>query len=289
MAGVIFSYDFLGSRGRADTDTLHVRLDPNEVSWTYNMNTNIVDTVGGQVIQILSVNIDSLTIAGQFGREGAFGLKSGRQGSRDRYGDAMPFDGLMAKDKDEQWDDRSGTYGVGLTQMTEFFRNYFARSTQGGDAQAPGRFQYMPMRVSYLNRVWEEVIPTNFPSYRRSNEDFAPEWRVEFEVLRSDAEIQRVAYKMAMDRLMDGIGYQVRNPFSDPLADDIDETEAGTILNQIASNFREMIPGFTRGEIESMIWQGISIPAVTEYRTPDSALIGENEIPPYDPRRRSGR
>lgn len=278
---ISFSYDYLESKGHTSSDSLHLRLDPNSISWQYNLNTNIVDTIGGQVVQVLSVNIDSLVIEGQFGKEGVFGLKRGHVGQRTRRGDTMPFDGLMPKDKDEQWGDKSGQFGVGLTQMTEFFRNYFARSTQGGDSQAPGRYQYLPMKVSYAPARQWEVIPVSFPSYRRSIENFAPEWKVEFEVLTSDAEVQRVAYKTAMDRLVDGIGYKAKNPFSDPLADDIDPSQAGQILDQIASNFRDMVPGFTRGELENMIWQGISVPAVTELREIDPTLVGENEINPY--------
>lgn len=265
MAGISFSYEYVGQAGRDRVETLPLRLEPNSISWDYNLNTNIVNTIGGQIIQVLSVNIDTLVIEGQIGKEGPFGLN----------------ENLTRKSPDQQWDNRSGTYGVGLTQMTEFFRNYFARSSQGGDAHAPGRYQYLPMKVSYHPaREWE-VIPTSFPSFRRSLENFAPEWRIEFAVVTSDAEVQKIAYQMAMDRLMDGIGYHARNPFSDPLADDVDPTAAGEILSQIASNFREMVPGFSRGELENMIWQGISVPAVTEARRPDPTLLGENEVSPY--------
>ena len=50
--------------------TLRFRTDPNSVLWDYNLKTNIEETYGGQVIQVLSTNIDNLRITADAGRGG---------------------------------------------------------------------------------------------------------------------------------------------------------------------------------------------------------------------------
>lgn len=42
--------------------TLHFRTNPNEVWWSYTLNTNVEQTYGGRVVQIMSVNIGDLVI-----------------------------------------------------------------------------------------------------------------------------------------------------------------------------------------------------------------------------------
>jgi hypothetical protein len=112
--------------------------------------------------------------------------------------------------------------------MTAYFRRYFTVATAGGDHISPGgsfvrgAYNQQYMKLAYdggledFERSWL-VYPTSFPSYRRSNEDFAPEWRVEFEVVQPDFFIDTQNKLKAIDRLKKNIGYRPLNPFSDPL------------------------------------------------------------------------
>lgn len=59
------------------------RLDPNRVSWSYNLNTKVDETYGGRVVQLLSVNLDSLTIEVDSGRGGWQYLSSVNRFCRD--------------------------------------------------------------------------------------------------------------------------------------------------------------------------------------------------------------
>jgi hypothetical protein len=45
-----------------DTGTLRFRTNPNEISWTYYLNTKVENTYGGRVVQILSTKMDDLTV-----------------------------------------------------------------------------------------------------------------------------------------------------------------------------------------------------------------------------------
>lgn len=243
---------------------LTLRLDPTEVSWTYNVNTQSFDTYGGQVIQVLSINIDTLSIHGQLGREGAFGVyKVGGAQKDDRYGGPVPAGGWSNKYVDRQFDYNGVDY-PGLHAMVEFFREYFALVTQGGDPQNPGRFVQVPMKLRYgggpsdQDRAWT-ITPTSFPDFRRANEAFAPEWRVEAQVIESDATVKANQKNSAIARLQDAIGYKAANPFSDPLADP--SSDLVSINDQIVSRFKAILPKFSKGELEDMVWRDISVPS----------------------------
>lgn len=49
---------------------LRFRTDPNSITWDYNLKTNIEETYGGQVVQVLSANIDNLRITADAGLGG---------------------------------------------------------------------------------------------------------------------------------------------------------------------------------------------------------------------------
>ena len=50
--------------------TLRFRTNPNEIWWSYRLNTHVEQTYGGRVVQILSTSIDDLTIKIDCGRGG---------------------------------------------------------------------------------------------------------------------------------------------------------------------------------------------------------------------------
>lgn len=50
--------------------TLRFRTDPNSITWDYNLKTNIEETYGGQVVQVLSTNIDNLRVTADAGLGG---------------------------------------------------------------------------------------------------------------------------------------------------------------------------------------------------------------------------
>jgi hypothetical protein len=263
--------------------SLNVRLDPYSVDWTYTLNTQTIDTYAGQVIQILSVKIDTLTIQGQFGKEGAFGKKSVKAGFKDRNKYVHPIDGIAPTDIEEQWDIGTGPYAVGLTQMTEFFRTYFAISSQGSDAQADNvsnRYLQIPMTLSYPGRTWAQVIPIQFPSYRRSNENFAPEWQVTAQVIEAPVDLLDNLKNSAIDRLNAIIlpkDRVVRNPFSDPLVSLAGAERNNTIL---INKFKALLPEFTTGELQDMFWRDITLPYIVQ-GTPIPGVSGSDSTSDY--------
>lgn len=246
-----FSYRLSPSSAKK---TLTLRHNPYEINWNYNVNTKVQDTYTGQVIQILSVNVDRITISGRFGIEGAFGKKkvNGR---------------IVDRNSTEQFD-YSGAAGKypGLHAMVEFFREYFAVSTQGADDEITGHFVQVPMTVNYdvdtqpTSRLWPQIIPVSFPSFRRSNQDFSPEWRIEAYVVEANAEIQKQAHQKVLERLRQGIGYKTANPFSDPLLNNADVL---AFQDRVLGGFRDMLPDFNMQELQELIWNQVTVPNFT--------------------------
>lgn len=249
MAGITFSYDNAGSAHK-----LALRHGPYNVNWTYNVNTSVTDTYTGQVVQVLGVNIDRLIIDGQFGREGATGRKL--------------VNGKFIKRSNAEQFDSSGAY-PGLYAMTEFFRGYFAISAQGGDDPISNananRYMQVPMQVSYeagtSSKTWK-ITPVSFPSFKRTNEDFAPLWKIEAYVIEADATIQQSQSQQVLssiNRLRGGIGFKPANPFSDPAADST-SSNALEQATELVKGFKKLLPAFTIDELRIMVWNRVSVP-----------------------------
>jgi hypothetical protein len=45
------------------------RIDPDSISWSFEVLTNVVETIGGRVIQIIGSQLEDLTLTGSFGQD----------------------------------------------------------------------------------------------------------------------------------------------------------------------------------------------------------------------------
>lgn len=259
----------------SEVGSLRLRLSPTNVEWSISLNTSTTNTYGGQVIQLLSINYDKFVIEGRFGKEGPRGVS--RPGVPRHISESRDYAG------------RSGLQ-IGLTQMTEYFTRYFAIASQGGDRKSTGNYDQQPMRLSYeggldsFERNWL-VYPTSFPSYRRSNVDFAPEWRVEMEVVEADQNIVKRDATVEMEKLKalaGGFGYRPLNEFSDPLGVDAnnnplsDEEKAVLAIEKatranadevrtLYEHFgKEFLPALTEDDLAELIFFNASFPAILD-------------------------
>jgi hypothetical protein len=53
----------------ANLGGLPFRINPSQVSWTYSVDTAVIPTVGGRVVQVYGVTMGDMTIRGLFGQE----------------------------------------------------------------------------------------------------------------------------------------------------------------------------------------------------------------------------
>lgn len=262
----------------AGVKMLNLRLNPNSVDWTYELNTNVVNTYGGQVVQILGLKLGQLNIEGQFGREGPWGLKKVKDEYVRRRGTKMT--GWAPKDPDEQLDySDDGLYGIGLTEMLQFFRDYFSASTQGGSSSISGRYIQAPMTLAYDDihiaaatndadqPTWSEwnatpgtwmIIPVDFPSYKRSNENFAPEWKVTAEIVQAPLHLMENTIEKSIARLHAAIGFKPLSPWNAPL----EERQAVEAIKSKITIWHQMLPNFANADLTNLFYQAVSTPNV---------------------------
>jgi hypothetical protein len=261
--GVVFSHPSI-------KHDLVLRLPPTEVQWSYQLNTSTTNTYAGQVVQVLSVAFDNMSITGQFGKEGPHG--------------ARVVKNRLVRRTDDNWN-TPYTYGVGLVQMTAWFKEYFQIASQGTTKQ---NYDQRAVRLTYKgakNIAPDEgktesrwlIYPTSFPSYRRTNEDYAPEWRVEAEVYEAPGTLVQVEKDAAIERLKRASLYTPINKYSDPIAQFLPDTymsknakTRNALIDQalIKANqasleyvdiYNEMVPGLDIEDLRYLLLQGGSI------------------------------
>lgn len=269
MSGVIFSHPIV-SRKHGD---LSLRLAPTEVDWSYELVTSETNTYAGQVIQLLSVNFKQFVISGRFGKE-----------SRSDYSRVQS---RWVRNNSPSIHATS-SYGPGLTQMTEWFKYYFAVASQGVDGD---NYSESPITVSYKGSssigvgddykselTWR-VYPTSFPSYKIANDNFAPEWKVECAVEETPPSIHNAAKDEAISRLQYQPLYQPGSVWSDwtstgknPTPDELRKAakEALTATETNIDHFYKLLPTYTESDILDMLQHGFSSPISTATKAPAS-------------------
>ena len=281
MAGVSFRHP------NVDVGNLYLRFPPTSVEWSFKLNTAVTDTFGGQVVQILSTSYDTLVIEGQFGKEGPHGAnKSGTDWSERKP--SGYFD-LGSRNAPRRGGTAKQPWEIGLSQMMQYFRRYFSVATAGGDHLQPGgsfvrgayNQQYMKLaytgNIESYERNWL-VYPVSFPSYQRSNENFAPKWRVECQVVEPDFNIDIKNKLKAIDRLRKNVGYRPLNPFSDPLAQEINpktkkgqkrlvkitQAQLDELNSSVFDYYGSFLPNLTPADLTELIASDASIANVYE-------------------------
>lgn len=272
MEGITFSHPSVG--------TLHLRFAPKEVNWSYNLNTSETNTYAGQVVQILSVNFESLTITGQFGNE-----------SKDDYN----LSGIAWTRKAPAMANRFGRFGPGLAQMTEWFKGYFAVASQGVGTdnynEQPITIQYAYASDIAVDEKMSEskwlVYPTSFPSYRIANDNFAPEWKVECQVYQAPDVLVDQAKQESIERLAYEPLYQPGSKFSDPVPvingakmtpEELKKAakDAYQALYDNTDRFWQQLPAYTEEDILSLLKNGFSAPATV----PSTPINKSKELQP---------
>jgi hypothetical protein len=62
--------------GTAQLGNLSFRLNPNQIHYAYQVDYVTIDTLGGQVVQVLGATTGDITISGMFGQDRSNGLQS---------------------------------------------------------------------------------------------------------------------------------------------------------------------------------------------------------------------
>ncbi|MBA3756775.1 MAG: hypothetical protein H0X02_11340 [Nitrosomonas sp.] len=171
--------------------------------------------------------------------------------------------------------------------MTEWFKEYFQLASQGVDGDK--NYDERPVTLTYKgatgNIAVDEgkseskwlVYPISFPSYKRSNENFAPEWQVECEVYEAPLALRQVEKDAAIERLKRSSLYTPMNKYSDPLAQFLPDNflsknakirnkliddalaKASQRFDEVIDFYNEMIPSLDKEDIRYLLMQGGSL------------------------------
>jgi hypothetical protein len=227
--------------------TLIVSVNPDSIQWAYNLNTVTFPTYKGEVVQILSVFIDDLTIEGE--------LSSQRE--------------------------MENIYAFFAQYMT------IASQGHGGNTPGGTFYDQNPMTLHYLPRNWSfKIQPKSAPGFAYGLEIIAPQWGIVAHVVDDSGDVEAIKDLIAAqvssstgddDNPADigsGIfsisslispnsGNPNTNPFQTYVA-----SNTQTSLQQISKSenyFNSIIPSYMKGDFSS-VWDGIgSSPSFGDY------------------------
>lgn len=226
--------------------TISLYLSPNNVTWRYQLRTNVIDTYGGQVIQILGVSIEDLTLRGFFGGEGMWGFD---EKNVSRY----------ESSNYKQWQELSTpSLRNGMVQFSEWFKTYFYYVTQAGGFEKDNIVFSYP----HLGWLWK-IRPLDFPRIRFANDELVPQWELKCDFIEDIQNyfIQEVteSAKKALTRFRDNVGWSEFIEWSQPVY--TTQQNRKEVAREIATNYSDFIGGdFSEKEIETLITRGFSYP-----------------------------
>lgn len=213
---------------------LVVSVAPNQIEWSYGLNVENFPTYGGEVIQILSAYIDDMSITGN--------VETYRQ----------------------------------LENIYRWFIIYAQVATVG--YQGSGKFNVKPVQMHYDERSWHfQLYPKGVPAFKYGTEVVAPEWQLTaavvdpaqavIDALMDQAAIEAATSKTGEPALFGKataeIGYQEKNPFSDPEGDEgalkkkNEEKYLGGAnvkqgIENLADEYNKLLPAYLEGDFEDL-------------------------------------
>lgn len=240
------TFSYLDKRGGSKSISLIV--PPHSISWSYSLRTSVEDTYGGQVIQILGVQIDNFKLSGYIPR-GFWGL------GNNYFNEAT--------DK-EYYTGEDDAFKNGIVHLANFFRDFFAAKTQNSFTTENMKFEYPHYGWTGAKAI--AIIPFEFPRVRLANDEILPEWELECSVVEyKSSHFEGAVSKAAKDNLKDrfnnlgeGVGFAKFIEWSDPSAtSSIEVTEQAKKLGASYANF---VKNFNPQESGALAQAGFSYP-----------------------------
>jgi hypothetical protein len=270
-------------------EKINLYLSPNDVSWEYTLRTNVIDTYGGQVIQILGVSIENLTIRGFFGSEGMWGFNKASNRDNNEFGNSRYEDfpeGYSPENSEisyslketqgyKNWVD--GPMRSGMVQFAEWFKSYFYYITQAGNFDKNN----MVFEYPHLNWYWN-IRPLDFPKIRFANDELMPQWELKCDFIEDiqntfQQEVTNIA-KKALGGFKDGVGFSEFIEWSEPVYTSQETRKQAA--RDIAVKYSDFIGGdFSEKELETLITRGFSyqVGSLTPYSGPNGSRVPPTE------------
>lgn len=233
-------------------NTIRLPLPPSGITWDYNLRYQTYDTIGGQVVQILGVDIKNVTITGLFGFEGHWGKE---------YRDGRIESLYKTEGETVMWRDNKNVRN-GILAFAHWFRTYFNTITQAGD------YDHSPMTFSYPHKGYEWVIrPHSFPNMRFANDEVAPKWELQCDIVEElqGHVTQDITSKVKFDlkSLEKGVGFAEFIKWSEPqYQNPAKKAEAARSLGE---KYGLYVDNFDEEQIAYLRDRGFSYPALGDW------------------------
>lgn len=217
-----------------------------EITWSYNMNAVAFPTYGGEVVQILSVNIGDVTMTGQF----------------TSYEELEFF---------YKW-------------FIDYLQ--IASQGHGEQRVGTSAYNQTPVTFNYPHRGWQiQIIPTQLPGFLYGRDVVVPTWQLQAFVVDAQDDVGRIEDLIRDNIAIDGlapdqgdftlegeIGYIDSNPWSSPFPNEktFNPSKTHDAFAQIADYYDKLIPAYLDGDFSSLTSGLYSKPAFYDWGNPST-------------------
>ena len=272
-----FSYE---SVVQEDTRVLTLLTPPDQITWKYSLRTKVIDTYGGQVVQILGVQIDDFNLSGQ--------IPTGAWGKSQASPSGEIVDNLDNLEEDAYYPDSNGSklknsssaVKNGLVHVANFFRDFFTEKTQY-------EYSVKNMFFHYPHYDWKiPIIPLQFPQVKIANTEIFPQWQLQCSVVEHLAShwIGQVATSKPLKAKFDediqyGIGFTKFIKWSEMIGspeDLLNESWVSDQAKDLGESYKNFVENFDPSDPDVLSNAGFSYPPdmlQNIKETTDSAIL----------------
>lgn len=195
----------------AQLGSLKWRIDPNEISWDYQIDANRIETLGGQVVQILGATLGDVTISGDFGQD--------RTHKQESWQLALAFNKKIQQMMDQQTLPAKrvtiGTKGVGTGVGSILNKN-----TDAAVVHQPVTFSYMDGVHNWQFKVLIKSIVDSDGSgaaVTHSTGKYSYGYQLTLFIVEAQTDIiKKIATDAYIARISNGLGWK-QSKFNGPL------------------------------------------------------------------------
>lgn len=173
------------SLGFSDGPFVTMRIDPDSIEWNFTVNTTVIPTVAGRVVQVLGATLSDMVVLGHYGQN------------------------IAAKESGESWK-LAEAFATKIRQIQE---HQSRDSTVHSKMHVPAIFNYSPKNWRF--QVYVKALSDSLGgSVAHKTGRFSYDYRLELfivDVISDDLHVLTGAKKSAVDayiaRISDGIGW----------------------------------------------------------------------------------
>lgn len=175
----------MASLGFADGPSLTFRIDPENIEWNFKINTTVIPTVAGRVVQVLGATLSDMTVTGKHGQN----RQAGTDGESWKLAEAF------------------------ANRIRQIQEHQSRDATEHGRMHAPATFNYSPKGWRFQVYV-KSLVDTRGGSVAHQSGRYSYDYALQLfivDVVSDDLHVLKGAEAKAVDdylaRISEGIGW----------------------------------------------------------------------------------